>query len=65
MVVEACDGDVHSTMAWCPDCNARRKHIFISQFAIECCECGEISEVPIEGLTLPANLRSQGKPGRL
>lgn len=38
------DGPCVSLGAWCPDCDCNQKHIRISEFAIECCECGEISE---------------------
>ena len=42
---EGCDGPCIQINAWCPDCDCEQVHIRISQFCIECCECGELSEL--------------------
>ncbi len=47
-VLESCDGSCVTIEALCSECDCLRKHFFVSDFCIECCECGESSEVSEE-----------------
>lgn len=44
MAPVGCYGPCVELDAWCPECDGERRHIRISQFCIECCECGELSD---------------------
>ncbi len=46
MMPLGCYDSCVGVVAWCPECDCERKHIRISQFCIECCECGELTEKP-------------------
>lgn len=43
-MLEGCDGSCVTGLFWCPDCDRLTKHVWISQDAVECQQCGEISE---------------------
>ena len=44
-VLESCDGSCVTIAFWCPVCNCLRRHFFVSDVCVECCECGNPSEV--------------------
>ena len=41
-ILESCDGSCMTVRRWCPKCDCIRKHIYISDIYVECCECFEL-----------------------